>query len=192
MTLLTGCPTNQERKAARTLYENKMNFDFKDSWKIKYHGISFRLPNKFNHNTSYSSVCNNGVDCKTYAFEELNLYFGISEVKRNELANIGFLSNLANPLEAILEDASVKRSQSIYNNGRVSEPIRFRKNVNCLIKTILEPFSKTYSWESDYSSLYYVVAIQKKDRFYVVQFCGRADKMRYFLDDLRKILGSMK
>jgi hypothetical protein len=192
--ILTGCPANQERKSARELYENKMNFNFKESWKINYHGLSFRLPKKFKSNNYFSnnSTCMNGSDCKTYSFNDLNLYFGISEINQDEISNIRFLSNQNNLLEAILEDAAINRKRSMYSNGRVSESIKFKKNVDCLIKTILEPFVKTYSGEEDNSALYYIAAIQKNNRFFVVQFCGRADKMRYFLDDLRKIIGSMK
>ena len=188
--ILTGCPADQQKKLAKEIYENKMDFNFKDSWKINYHGLSFRLPKKFSGSSfsSYNTTCVDGSDCKTYSIEELQLYFGISEITQRELSNIRFLANEENALEAILEDATRKRKKSINDKGRISEAVSFKKNVNCLIKTVMEPFVKTYNWETDNSSLYYVAAIQKKNRYYIVQFCGRADKMRYFLDDLKKVL----
>jgi hypothetical protein len=51
---------------------------------------------------------------------------------------------------------------------------------------------KSYTFESDYSSIYFVATIQKNNQFFVIQFCGKADKMNYFLDDFETILSSIK
>jgi hypothetical protein len=193
MILLTGCPAKTERKAAREIYQNKMNFDLKDPFNINYNGIQFVLPNKFgrNHGTN-ETICTNGSDCRTFCFDDLNLYFGISEIKHEELSNILFINDLFSPLDAVMQDAAIKRKNSIYKVGRVSEMDSIKSKFPCKILTITEPFQKTYSWEDDYTSLYYVAAIKKKNRYYVIQFCGKKDKMIYFLDDFKRIIRSMK
>jgi hypothetical protein len=193
MILLTGCPANTERKAAREIYQNKMNFDFKASFNINYNGIQFVLPKKFGRNHgNYETICTNGSDCRSFSFDDLNLYFGISEIKKGELSNILFINDLLNPLDAVLEDAALKRKLSMFKVGKVSEMESIKYQLSSKMVTITEPFQKTYTWEEDDSSLYYVAAIKKKNRFYVIQFCGKKDKMVYFLDDFKRIIRSMK
>ena len=191
--VLTGCPAKTERKAAREIYQNNMNFNFKSPFKINYNGIEFLLPNKFTRDyNNYESVCTNGSDIRTFSFGDLNLYFGFSEIKQEELNNILFINDLLNPLNAILEDAALKRKQSMFKVGEVSEVETIKCNQPCKMVTITEPFQKSYSWEEDYSSLYYVAAIKKKNRYYIIQFCGKKDKMIYFLDDFKRIIRSIK
>ena len=191
--VLTGCPAKTERKAAREIYQNNMNFNFKSPFKINYNGIKFLLPNKFTRDyNNYESVCTNGSDIRTFSFGDLNLYFGFSEIKQEELNNILFINDLLNPLNAILEDAALKRKQSMFKVGKVSEVETIKCNQPCKMVTITEPFQKSYSWEDDYSSLYYVAAIKKKNRYYIIQFCGKKDKMIYFLDDFKRIIRSIK
>jgi hypothetical protein len=191
--VLTGCPAKTERKAARDIYQNNMNFNFKSPFKINYNGIEFFLPNKFTRDyNNYESVCTNGSDIRTFSFGDLNLYFGFSEIKQEELNNILFINDLLNPLNAILEDAALKRKQSMFKVGKVSEVETIKCNQPCKMVTITEPFQKSYSWEEDYSSLYYVAAIKKKNRYYIIQFCGKKDKMIYFLDDFKRIIRSIK
>ena len=178
--VLTGCPAKTERKAAREIYQNNMDFDFKSPFKINYNGIEFILPKKFTRDyNNYQSVCTNGSDIRSFSFGDLNLYFGLSEIKQQELNNILFINDLLNPLDAILEDAALKRKQSVFKVGKVSEMENIKCKLSCKMVTITEPFQKSYSWEEDYSSLYYVAAIKKKNRFYVIQFCGKKDKMIY-------------
>jgi hypothetical protein len=170
-----------------------MNFNFKSPFKINYNGIEFFLPNKFTRDyNNYESVCTNGSDIRTFSFGDLNLYFGFSEIKQEELNNILFINDLLNPLNAILEDAALKRKQSMFKVGKVSEVETIKCNQPCKMVTITEPFQKSYSWEEDYSSLYYVAAIKKKNRYYIIQFCGKKDKMIYFLDDFKRIIRSIK
>ena len=191
--VLTGCPAKTERKAAREIYQNNMNFNFKSPFKINYNGIEFLLPNKFTRDyNNYESVCTNGSDIRTFSFGDLNLYFGFSEIKQEELNNILFINDLLNPLNAILEDAALKRKQSMFKVGEVSEVETIKCNQPCIMVTITEPFQKSYSWEEDYSSLYYVAAIKKKNRYYIIQFCGKKDKMIYFFDDFKRIIRSIK
>ncbi len=191
--VLTGCPAKTERKAAREIYQNNMNFNFKSPFEINYNGIEFFLPNKFTRDyNNYESVCTNGSDIRTFSFGDLNLYFGFSEIKQEELNNILFINDLLNPLNAILEDAALKRKQSMFKVGKVSEVETIKCNQPCIMVTITEPFQKSYSWEEDYSSLYYVAAIKKKNRYYIIQFCGKKDKMIYFLDDFKRIIRSIK
>jgi len=191
--VLTGCPAKTERKAAREIYQNNMNFNFKSPFNINYNGIEFFLPNKFTRDyNNYESVCTNGSDIRTFSFGDLNLYFGFSEIKQEELNNILFINDLLNPLNAILEDAALKRKQSMFKVGKVSEVETIKCNQPCKMVTITEPFQKSYSWEEDYSSLYYVAAIKKKNRYYIIQFCGKKDKMIYFLDDFKRIIRSIK
>jgi hypothetical protein len=191
--VLTGCPAKTERKAAREIYQNNMNFNFKSPFKINYNGIEFFLPNKFTRDyNNYESVCTNGSDIRTFSFGDLNLYFGFSEIKQEELNNILFINDLLNPLNAILEDAALKRKQSMFKVGKVSEVESIKYQLPSKMVTITEPFQKTYTWEDDNTSLYYVAAIKKKNRYYVIQFCGKKDKMIYFLDDFKRIIRSMK
>ena len=191
--VLTGCPAKTERKAAREIYQNNMNFNFKSPFKINYNGIEFFLPNKFTRDyNNYESVCTNGSDIRTFSFGDLNLYFGFSEIKQEELNNILFINDLLNPLNAILEDAALKRKQSMFKVGKVSEVESIKYQLPSKMVTITEPFQKTYTWEDDNTSLYYVAAIKKKNRYYVIQFCGKKDKMIYFLDDFKQIIRSMK
>lgn len=191
--LLCGCPAKTERKAAREIYQNNMNFDFKEHFKINYNGIEFNLPKKFIRDyNNYQSVCTNGSDIRTFSFVDLNLYVGLSEIKKEELNNILFINDLLSPIDAILEDAALKRKQSMYKVGKVSEMETIKCNQPCKMVTITEPFQKSYSWEEDYSSLYYIAAIKKKNRYYVIQFCGKKDKMIYFLDDFKRIIRSIK
>lgn len=191
--ILTGCPAKTERKAAREIYQNNMNFDFNAHFTINFNGIEFMLPKKFNRNyNNYESISTNGSDIRTFSFEELNLYLGISEIKKEELSNILFVNDLLNPLDATLQDAALKRKQSMFKAGKVSEMETIKCNQSCKMVTITEPFQKSYSWEEDYSSLYYVAAVKKKNRYYVIQFCGKKDKMIYFLDDFKRIIRSIK
>lgn len=191
--ILTGCPAKTERKAAREIYQNNMNFDFNAHFTINFNGIEFMLPKKFNRNyNNYESISTNGSDIRTFSFEELNLYLGISEIKKEELSNILFVNDLLNPLDATLQDAALKRKQSMFKAGKVSEMETIKFNQPCKMVTITEPFQKSYSWEEDYSSLYYVAAVKKKNRYYVIQFCGKKDKMIYFLDDFKRIIRSIK
>jgi len=191
--LLNGCPAKTERKAAREIYQNNMNFNFNDPYNINFNGIHFKLPRKFERNYgNYQFICTNGSDGRSYGFEDLNLYFGISEIKQEEIANILFINDLLKPLDAVLEDAALKRKESIYKKGKVSEMETVACKMPCKMLTISEPFEKAYSWENDYSSIYYVAAIKKKNRYYVIQFCGKKDKMIYLLDDFKRIIRSMK
>ncbi len=193
VTILTGCPVNHEKKEAREIFQNKMNFNFNDNFNIHYNGLDFQLPKKFTRNyNNYQSILTNGSERRTFNFEELSLYFGISEIKREELSNILFIHDLSNPIDAVLQDAALKRKESIYHTGRVSEVNTFKCKLRCKLLSVLEPFHKTYSWEQDYSSLYYIASVKKNNRFYVLQFCGKSDKMIYFLDDFKQILRSMK
>jgi hypothetical protein len=192
ITLLTGCPSNHEKKEAREIYQNKMNFNFNDYFKINFNGLYFKLPKKFKGNyTNYQSMCTNGSDCRSYSFENLSLFFGISEIKQEEQSKIRFIHNLSNPLDAILQDAALKRKESIFSLGRISEITSIKSNFPCKMLTVTEPFQKTYSWEDDYTSLYYIAAIEINNRHYVIQLCGKRDKMIYFLDDFKRILRSM-
>jgi hypothetical protein len=191
--VLTACPAKTERKAAREIYQNNMNFDFKSPFKINYNDIEFLLPKKFTRDyNNYQSVCTNGSDIRSFSFGDLNLYFGLSEIKKEELNNILFIHDLLNPVDAILEESAQKRKQSMFKAGKVSEMETIKCNQLCKMVTITEPFQKSYSWEEDYSSLYYVAAIKKKNRYYVIQFCGKKDKMIYFLDDFKRIIRSIK
>lgn len=191
--ILTGCPAKTERKAAREIYQNNMNFDFNAHFTINFNGIEFMLPKKFNRNyNNYESISTNGSDIRTFSIEELNLYLGISEIKKEELSNILFINDLLNPLDATLQDAALKRKQSMFKAGKVSEMETIKCNQPCKMVTITEPFQKSYSWEEDYSSLYYVAAVKKKNHYYVIQFCGKKDKMIYFLDDFKRIIRSIK
>ncbi len=190
---LMGCPAKTERRAAREIYQNNMNFDFNSPFKINFNGIDFILPKKFSRNyNNYQSICTNGSDIRSFSFGDLNLYFGLSEIKQQELNNILFINDLLNPLDAILEDAALKRKQSMFKVGKVSEMESIKSQLPCKMVTITEPFQKSYSWEEDYSSLYYVAAVKKKNRYYVIQFCGKKDKMIYFLDDFKRIIRSIK
>jgi hypothetical protein len=187
---LTACPAKPETKAARELYQNKMNFDFKQHFKINYNGLKFHLPKKFETDQQIS-ICSNGSACKSFSFSDLSLYIGISEIKEEELSSIKYVSKFPNSLDAVLYDAAFKRKESIYHVGRISESISFKCKLSCKLLTVTEPFQKSYSWEDDYSSLYYIAVIQKNNRYYVAQFCGKSDKMIYFLDDFKRILRSM-
>jgi hypothetical protein len=178
----------------RSLLHNiKIDVPEIQSLSMNYNGIEFFLPNKFTRDyNNYESVCTNGSDIRTFSFGDLNLYFGFSEIKQEELNNILFINDLLNPLNAILEDAALKRKQSMFKVGKVSEVETIKCNRPCKMVTITEPFQKSYSWEEDYSSLYYVAAIKKKNRYYIIQFCGKKDKMIYFLDDFKRIIRSIK
>ncbi len=190
--VFSGCPANLERKAAREIYQNKMNFNFKDSRKIDYKGLVFRLPKKFETNYYSNHLCSIGSNCKTYSIGQLQLFFGITQLKQNEVENILYVSQSSNPLKAILQHAAVKRKQSMNNQGRISELLTISSQVNCIMNTVVEPFAKYYSEEADFSTIYYISAIEKNKRYYVIQFCGKADKMRYFLDDFKRILRTLK
>jgi hypothetical protein len=80
---LTGCPARSGRKAARAIYENKMNFNFKDPINVNFNGVSFLLQKKFKKDYNYvKSIFLNGSDCRSYSYEDLLfIYFGISEIK---------------------------------------------------------------------------------------------------------------
>ncbi len=190
--LLFGCPRNDVKKASREIYQNRMDFNFKDSWNIRFGNLNFILPKKFK-NDQYTSICINGSKCKTYSIDELNLYLSISEIKKNEASNIVYITNKNNILNAIQADAVLKRKKSLYNEkGKISEITVLKKNPSIIYQTVIESFEKDYSWETDNSSLYYVATIQKKDRFYVIQFTGKSENMRYLLDDFKSILSSIK
>ena len=190
--LLFGCPRNDAKKASREIYQNRMDFNFKDNWNIRFGNLNFILPKKFK-NDQYTSICTNGSKCKTYSIDELNLYLSISEIKKSEATNILYITNENNILNAIQADAALKRKKSLYNDkGKLSEISVLKKNPAIIYQTVIESFEKEYSWETDNSSLYYVATIQKKDRFYVIQFTGKGEHMRYFLDDFKRILSSIK
>ena len=189
--ILIACPRNEQKKAAREIYQNNMDLNFKDCYNITFNSLQFDLPKKFN-NIDYIDVCSNGKECKTYGIDELNLYFGISEIKANELSNIHYLTKINNSLEAIQYDAVGKRTKSIGSNTKVSEVVKFKHKLPIIYQSVIEPFVKRYTFESDYSSIYFVATIQKNNQFFVIQFCGKADKMNYFLDDFETILSSIK
>ena len=190
--LLLGCPRNERKKASREIYQNRMDFNFNDFWKIKYGNLTFTLPKKFK-NDYYYSICTNGSKCKTYSIDDLNLYLSISEIKSNELSNIRYISNEVNTHLAVQLDATLKRKKSINNNkGGISEINHINKNPSIFFQTVMEPFEREYSWQTDQCSIYYIASIQKKQRFYVIQFTGKGEHMRYLLDDFKKILFSIK
>jgi hypothetical protein len=108
------------------------------------------LPKKFGRNHgNYETICTNGSDCRSFSFDDLNLYFGISEIKKGELSNILFINDLLNPLDAVLEDAALKRKQSMFKVGKVSETESIKYQLASKMVTITEPFQKTYTWEED-------------------------------------------
>jgi hypothetical protein len=190
--LLFGCPRNDNKKASREIYQNRMDFNFKDTWKINFGSLSFILPKKFK-NDYYTSICINGGKCKSYSIEDLNLYLSISEIKKNEASNIMYITNEKNILHAIQADAAMKRKKSLYNDkGKISEISIFKTNPSIIYQTVIESFEKEYSWETDNSSIYYISTIQKKNRFYVIQFTGKGENMRYLLDDFKRILSGIK
>lgn len=190
-TILTGCPADRGRKEARIIYQNKMNFDFKKPFKINYNGLYFMLPKKFSRNYgNYEAICANGSDCRSFSFEELSLYFGVSEIKEDELSNILFIHDMLNPLDAVLQDAGLKRKESMLN-ANISQINSINGKLSCKMLTVIETFKKWYTYQEDYSSLYYIAAVKKNNRYYIIQFSGKKDKMQYFMDDFKRILRSV-
>lgn len=185
---LFGCFRDASKKASKELYDNRMDFNFSNCKEVKYGNVRFKLPNKF-VKEAYINIHTNGKNALTYGIENLFLYFVISEISKNEAANIRYLTNESNLHQAIQRDATYKRQISINSQTAKCSQVRtLNYKYNFLYQAVTVPYTCEYKWDSNNTSTYYIASFSKNNRYFVIQFTGRGENLRYFLDDFKHIL----
>ena len=186
-TVFSGCFRDASKKTSRELYNNHMDFYFSNGIVIKYSNLHFKLPNKFKKDY-YLPVNTNGKKCLTYSVDELSLYFSISEVNEEEASKIRYLTNEGNTLKAIQYDAVKKRKKSINSNTKSSEVRTLNYRYAFLYQAVTEPYTREYKWDTNSTSTYYIASFKKDNHYFVIQFTGKGENLRYFLDDFKRML----
>jgi hypothetical protein len=188
--LLVGCPmSNSPTKAANELYANKM--DFKKWATFDFEGISFILPQKFEEETSFDYTIDK-YSSKQYSIQSLFLYFSVEKFSDTSATYLQYVNNQKSNLHAVQKNYinSIQNSLkgNYYEGFRTSEIKHISRN--CLSQVIIENFSRQNKWDSDQTSTYFIATKKIKKSFYVFQFVGKSENMRYLQDDFFKIVNS--
>jgi len=191
--LLVACPntSNSPSKDANELYKNKM--DFKKWRKNHFSNISFLLPQKFEENNDFYYTINKFAS-KQFRIQTLSLYVSVEEFSDTTATYLQYVNNQKSNLHAVQKNYVNSIQNSInrnYGNGsRTSELKKISRN--CFSQVIIENFQRQNKWDSDNSSTYFIATKKIKKSFYVFQFIGRTENLKYLQDDFFKIVNSAK
>jgi hypothetical protein len=188
--LLVGCPmSNSPTKAANELYANKM--DFKKWGTFNFGGISYILPQKFEEETNFDYTIDK-YSSKQYSLQSLFLYFSVEKFSDTSATYLQYVNNQKSNLHAVQKNYVNSIQNSLINNYskgfRTSEIKHISRN--CFSQVIIEDFNRQNKWDVDQTSTYFIATKKIKKSFYVFQFLGKTENMRYLQDDFFKIVNS--
>jgi hypothetical protein len=181
--------SNSPLKAANELYANKM--DFKKWTTLDFEGISFILPQKFEEETSFDYTIDK-YSSKQYSIQSLFLYFSVEKFSDTSATYLQYVNNQKSNLHAVQKYYTNSIQNSLINNYskgfRTSEIKHISRN--CFSQVIIENFNRQNKWDADQTSTYFIATKKIKKSFYVFQFVGKTENMRYLQDDFFKIVNS--
>jgi hypothetical protein len=181
--------SNSPTKAANELYANKM--DFKKWATIDFEGISFILPQKFGEETNFNYTIDK-YSSKQYCLLSLFLYFSVEKFSDTSATYLQYVNNQKSNLHAVQKNYvnSIQNSLSVnYSEGYRTSEIKLLSK-NTLSQVIIQNFNRQNKWDTDQTSAYFIATKKIKKSFYVFQFIGKTENMRYLQDDFFKIVNS--
>jgi hypothetical protein len=188
--ILVGCPmSNSPTKAANELYSNKM--DFKKWTTLDFEGISFILPRKFEEETNFNYTIDK-YSSKQYSLQSLFLYFSVEKFSDTSATYLQYVNNQKSNLHAVQKNYVniIQNSLSVnYSEGYRTSEIKLLSK-NSLSQVIIQNFNRQNKWDADQTSTYFIATKKIKKSFYVFQFVGKTENMRYLQDDFFKIVNS--
>jgi hypothetical protein len=188
--LLVACPmSNSPTKAANELFANKM--DFKKWATFNFGGISYILPQKFEEETNFNYTIDK-YSSKQYSLLSLFLYFSVEKFSDTSATYLQYVNNQKSNLHAVQKNYvnSIQNSLSVnYSEGYRTSEIKLLSK-NSLSQVIIQNFNRQNKWDADQTSTYFIATKKIKKSFYVFQFVGKTENMRYLQDDFFKIVNS--
>jgi hypothetical protein len=181
--------SNSSTKSANELYTNKM--DFKNWVSYNLEDISYMLPQKFEEETSFNYTIDK-YSSKQYSIQSLFLFFSLEKFSDTSATYLQYVNNEKSNLLAVQKNYVNSIQNSLINNYskgfRTSEIKQISRN--CFSQVIIENFNRQNKWDSDQTSTYFIATKKLKKSFYVFQFVGKTENMRYLQDDFLKIVNS--
>lgn len=188
--LLQACPPVNTNRLGRKLKENHMNFP---KWeKANWQGNSFNIPADLeteNDSKSYTLSDENVI----YSSWEISSFFIFEEFNTEEAENFKYIVGGQSNLEAVHEGYVKARSKkSSYRSFRVSQRKKLKLKYQNFSTVVIENFIRESSYDNASNVMCFITTLKKKNKIYVIQLSGRADKMPYLYDDYLKIVKSFK
>jgi len=188
--LLQACPPVNKNRLGRILNENHMNFP---KWKnANWQGNSFIIPMDLEtENDTYTTTISK--ENVVYSSNEISMFIVFEEFNLDEAENYNYIVGGQSNLEAVHEGYVEARStKSEYRSFRVSQRKKLKLKFQNFSTVVIENFIRESSYDNESNVMCFITTLKKKEKFYVIQLSGRADKMPYLYDDYLKIIKSFK
>lgn len=188
--LLQACPPVNTNRLGKKLRENNMNFP---AWEKKaWQGNTYIVPKDFDteNDINYISISEENVKYDNW---EIRISLLLEEFDMNDAEHFQYIVDGNSKLESVHQAYVDTRSKNGgYRKFSVSQRKKLKLKYQNYSTVVIENFVREYSYDDESNVTCFITTLKKKDKFYVIQLSGRADKMNYLYDDYLKIVKSFK